>query len=294
MIEVVLNGRLGNWLFQYAAARALALRAESRVQLDISRYVTWRDPRGSAVLKALRFFRLDADVARLGAGTRRTLEKLGLRARREDFTEAAWGYDPRFGALGPRTRLSGYFQSPRYWEGIEPALRADLVPRRLPDDAALARTVASMSEDRAVSVHVRRGDYLTTERALHGVCSAEYYERAIARMRSRVSGAKFFVFSDDLAWCREHFKEPDMTVVDMPSSAREPALDLYLMSRCSHHVISNSTYSWWGAWLDDSPAAIVCAPDRWFNDEQMSARAMRDTVPAQWLRIPCEGQTPAA
>jgi hypothetical protein len=290
MIEVVLNGRLGNWLFQYAAARALALKTGTGVQLNLSRYVSWHSPRAAAVCKALRFFRLAATYTRVGVDTKHTLEKHGLHERREDFAEAAWGCDPRFATLGAATRLSGYFQSPRYWLGFEAVLRADLAPRRLPHDPVLERTLAAIGATPAVSVHVRRGDYLTTERALHGVCTADYYARAIRHIRERVDGAKFFVFSDDIAWCREHFKGPDMSVVDVPASARVPALDLYLMSRCGHHVISNSTYSWWGAWLDASPAAIVCTPERWFNDGEMSARAMRDTVPAQWLRIPCEGQ----
>jgi hypothetical protein len=294
MIEVLLNGRLGNWLFQYAAARALALKTGTGVTLNLSRFVSWRDVRGSPVMNALRFFELDATYTRLGADAGRTLEKLGLRERREDFAEAAWGYDPRFEALGAATRLEGYFQSPKYWHGFDAVLRSDLAPRRLPDDPVLTRTLAAVTGAAAVSVHVRRGDYLTTERALHGVCTADYYARAIREMRSRVIGARFFVFSDDTAWCRGHFTDPDMTVVDVPASAREPALDLYLMSRCAHHVISNSTYSWWGAWLGASAGAIVCTPERWFNDDAMSARAMRDTVPAQWLRIRCEGQPSGA
>jgi hypothetical protein len=292
MIEAVLNGRLGNWLFQYAAARALALKTGTEVELNLSRYVSWRDPRGAAVVKALGFFKLDATYTRISADTKRTLARFGLHERRENFTEAAWGYDPRFAALGAATRLTGYFQSPRYWEGFEALLRSDLAPRRLADDPVLSRTLAGLNDSAAVSVHVRRGDYLTTERALHGVCTTDYYAQAIREMRSRVEHARFFVFSDDVAWCRDHFKDSDMSVVDVPSSSREPALDLHLMSLCSHHVISNSTYSWWGAWLDARPAAIVCTPDRWFNDPRMSALAMRDTVPATWIRIPCEGQPP--
>jgi hypothetical protein len=294
MIEAVLNGRLGNWLFQYAAARALALKTGTEVELNLSRYMSWRDPRTAAVTKALGFFKLDATYTRVSADTKRTLARLGLHERRENFTEAAWGYDPRFAALGAATRLTGYFQSPRYWEGFETELRSELAPRRLPEDPVLSRTLAGLNDSTAVSVHVRRGDYLTTERALHGVCTADYYAQAIREMRSRVEDARFFVFSDDVAWCRDHFKDPDMRVVDVPSSAREPALDLHLMSLCSHHVISNSTYSWWGAWLDARPAAIVCTPERWFNDPRMSALAMRDTVPAKWIRIPCEGQPPGA
>ena len=291
MIEAVLNGRLGNWLFQYAAARALALRTGTGVQLNVGRYVGWSKPfGGEAVAGALGFFSLEATRTRLDIDVCRALERCGLRERRQEFAEAASGYDARFPALGRATRLLGYFQSPRYWSGFEAVLRADLAPRRLPDDPAVRSVLAAIDAGGSVSVHVRRGDYLTTERALHGVCTLEYYDRAIGHLRESVAGARFFVFSDDVAWCRGHFTAADMTVVGLPSSARVPALDLHLMSRCAHHVISNSTYAWWAAWLNDRPGRIVCAPERWFNDAQMSARAMRDTVPADWLRIPCEGQ----
>jgi hypothetical protein len=290
MIEVVLNGRLGNWLFQYAAARALALKTGTGVQLNGYRYVRWRDPLARAPLRALRFFNIAAAYSHLDIDAARALERLGLRERKKDHVESASDGD-RLEELGAATRLTGYFQRPRCWEGCESELRTDLTPRALPTDSAFLRTAAAVSAGNTISIHVRRGDFVTFERELHGVCTIEYYARAITRMRESVADAKFFVFSDDPGWCRERFKDQDMTVVDVAASSREPALDLYLMSRCSHHVISNSTYSWWGAWLDTSPGAIVCTPDRWFNDEEMSARAMRDTVPARWLRIPCEGQT---
>ena len=285
MIEVLLNGRIGNCLFQYAAARALAARTGTAVLLNLARYTSWRQPRGGPVARALRFFTLQASYTRLDADAGRALERLGLREAREDFHERAWGYDRHLARLGAATRLCGYFQSPRYWTGIEQALRAELEPRQLPNDSAFERALAAIRERTAVSVHVRRGDYLTTERALHGVCTPAYYAQALHHMRERVSGATLFLFSDDVAWCRDHFKDRDVVVVDVPASIRQPALDLYLMSLCRHHVISNSTYSWWGAWLNRAPDKIVCTPERWFNDALMNTRAMRDTVPSEWLRI---------
>src|SRR5688572_1060809 len=137
MIEAVLNGRLGNCLFQYAAARALALKTGTAVQLNLGRYIGWLKPLGGEpVVKALGFFRIEATYTRLDIDVCRALEGLGLRERRQELTEAAWGYDPRFAELGRATRLIGYFQSPRYWTGAEAVLRAELARRSAPDDAS--------------------------------------------------------------------------------------------------------------------------------------------------------------
>ena len=274
MITAVLNGRLGNWLFQYAAARSLALDRRTEVALDVSRYSSWRHPFAGQVKRALGFFRLDTQYTR---GRECAVE----------HAESGWGYDPRLHELSADTRLRGYFQSPRYWRGHEDAIRTDLQPARLPRDREFDALLAAIEGSEAVAVHVRRGDYLTTERELHFVCTDAYYARALDYMREHVSTAQVLVFSDDPAWCRTHF-EDNAQVVDLAASRAEPALDLFLMSRCKHHVISNSTYSWWPAWLNDSAGKIVCTPDRWFNDAEMSARAMRDTVPADWHRIPLE------
>lgn len=277
MIEAALNGRLGNWLFQYAAARSLALDRGTRVVLDVSRYTSWRHPFAGHVVRPLRFFRLDATFTR-------------SRVAMSEFAEQGWGYDSEFHALASDTRLRGYFQSPRYWRGHEAQIKADLAPARLPRDAAFERLLADIDRGASIALHVRRGDYLTTERELHQVCGDEYYERAIRFVRERVSGARLYVFSDDPAWCRARFatRDPSATIVDLAASRAEPGLDLHLMSRCKHHIISNSTYSWWGAWLAAAPGQIVCTPSRWFNDKAMSAAAMRDTVPEAWHRIDCE------
>ena len=276
MITAHLTGRLGNWLFQYAAARSLALDRGTQVALDASRFTSWRHPFAGHVARALRFFRLQAAFTRASAAS-------------AEYTEQGWGYDPRFHDLGGDTKLVGYFQSPRYWRGREAQIKADLAPARLPRDTAFSKLLEDIDRTVSVALHVRRGDYVATESALHLVCTDAYYERALAHVRDRVSDAKVFVFSDDPAWCRERFAgEPSAVVVDLAASRNEAALDLWLMSRCRHHVISNSTYSWWGAWLAGRADQIVCTPDRWFNDGAKSAAAMRDTVPAHWQRIPVQ------
>jgi hypothetical protein len=200
MVTAELNGRLGNWLFQYAAARSLALDRSTEVALDVSRYTSWRHPLAGPVRQALGFFALKARYVR--------------NARAADYSEPGWGYDPRFHELPADARIRGYFQSPRYWRGHEAAIRADLAPARLPRDRDFSGLVDAVEGCEAVAVHVRRGDYLTTERELHFVCTEAYYARALEYVRERVNGARVFVFSDDPAWCRAHFGG-DARIVDL-------------------------------------------------------------------------------
>jgi hypothetical protein len=290
VIETMLIGRLGNWLFQYAAARALALEHGSGVVINISRRAEWEDPLARRATRALAAFRLDATFARAPERALPWLEALRVRERRVRFSETRWGYDPAFRALGPRTRLFGYFQSARYWAGHEDAVRADLQLRKPPDDPLWRGVAARIGDGNGVAVHVRRGDYL--ESALHNVCTPAYYDASLAELRARLERPSFFFFSDDVAWCRERYAASDVEVVDIPACREAPELDLHLMALARHHVISNSTLSWWGAYLG-ARGGIVLTPDRWFNDEAMNARAMADTVLPEWLRRPADG-TPRA
>ncbi len=279
MIEVELIGGLGNWMFQYAAGRALALRHGTPLTLNVARHQL----RGAADAGWLRFFRIEADFSSIGRAGRRLRGWLGAGAHRPLYEERRWGFDPAFDALGADVRLVGYFQSTRYFAAAEPRIRAELAPRRLPDDPAFLAALERIERTNAVSVHVRRGDYLSA--ALHNVCPPAYYPRAMARMRTLVGRPHFFVFSDDPAWCRRQLAADDVSVVEVAAAAAAPALDMVLMSRCRHHVICNSTFSWWAAWMNDRPGRVVLAPDRWFGDDEMSRLAMRDTVPADWERV---------
>jgi hypothetical protein len=137
----------------------------------------------------------------------------------------------------------------------------------------------------SVSLHVRRGDYVSNARAnaVHGTCSLAYYRQAIALVRERVIAPRFFIFSDDISWARAHlsFDDAPATFVDW-NGPEAPQEDLRLMARCRHHVIANSSLSWWGAWLSTTPGQIVVSPRDWFSTNNDRAR---DVVPERWIRI---------
>jgi glycosyl transferase family 11 len=290
MIGVRLQGGLGNQLFQYAAGLRLALRHRTALTLDL---------RGLADSGAetRRRFELDAfaiEARRAGRLPRSAVGRWVSRARRriaelraappplglQPMVERGYAFDPALLDAPDDVYLRGYWQSEKYFTDVEPAVRAHLriVPPPAPEIEAWARRLSRVE---AVAVHVRRGDYVTNamHQRFHGVLPADYYRAAVAEMIRRVPRAELFVFSDDAAWCESSLALPcPFTVMD--GAARPGYEDLRLMSRCRHHVIANSTFSWWGAWLARAPGGIVMAPRRWFLDATMDTR---DLTPASWI-----------
>ncbi|GHT75423.1 alpha-1,2-fucosyltransferase [Bacteroidia bacterium] len=127
----------------------------------------------------------------------------------------------------------------------------------------------------SVSIHVRRGDYLEFSCAL----DKNYYYQALNYLESKIKSATFFIFSDDILWCKEHLNFQNSYYIDWNSGA-ESYIDMQLMSSCKHNVIANSSFSWWGAWLNKNPDKIVIAPQKWFN-----AMGEPDIIPESWIKI---------
>jgi hypothetical protein len=299
-----LLGGLGNQLFQYAAGRALADRLGARLVLDatafrtgycrrpfeLDRYpiqavVAWRGfrkgPRrgpvrlpdsAGPVERALRF--AGSIIGRqgdLGPG----------RPRLDVLIQRGVDYDPRFGSITGSTYLAGYWQSYRYFESSAETIRRELL-RPAPPPGANREWLSRIAATNAVCVHIRRGDYLLArELRVHGLCSPGYYEKAMRRMAERLQQAEFFLFSDDHQWCRENFDQTRVHLVDAngPDGAVE---DLRLMAACRHHVIANSSLSWWAAWLADHPGQVAIAPEPWFAH----LAATPDLLPKHWETLP--------
>jgi hypothetical protein len=149
-------------------------------------------------------------------------------------------------------------------------------------NAANQQWLARINVANAVCVHVRRGDYLKAPHfEHHGLCSAEYYRRAMQDMRERTANPAFFVFSDDWAWAREHLSGGDAVVVNAngPEAGQD---ELRLMAACRHHILANSSLSWWAAWLAAGDGQIVIAPKPWFNTNADTP----DLLPPAWRVLP--------
>lgn len=272
MIRVTLQGRLGNWMFQYAAGRALALRVGTELVLDLTERRRLLDPRARRVRRQLGHFPLQARYAVRPPFSR----------DKPTFHAPIFGFDPAALTLQDGAWLDGFFQSPLYFDDYAGTLRVELTPQLDTVSHRSPLVEGEIAGTNSVAVHVRRTDYV--RKRLRNLCTKAYYERSMALCRRELEAPKFFVFSDDLEWCRANLRASDATFVDTHAEPRA-IYDLALMSRCRHHIIANSTYSWWSAWLAQTDGHLVVAPDRWILNDEWSALAMRYTIPANWLRV---------
>jgi len=136
----------------------------------------------------------------------------------------------------------------------------------------------------SISLHIRRGDYVSNvyTNSVHGTCSLDYYQQAVTLLESKLNNPHFFIFSDDLAWAKEHLSFiENVTFVELDVNIPDHD-EMFLMSQCLHHIIANSSFSWWGAWLNKNLDKIVIAPKRWFIDETYNTS---DLIPDAWIRL---------
>jgi hypothetical protein len=308
VITVSLIGGLGNQMFQYAAGKALAERHGVPLAFDISGF------RDIDVRNTPRPFLLDrllvpeaavppsqaeaapkaeANFARAKWKGRidRLLGRAGLpklAPSPNEYRQPHFHYDPAFETLGPCTALFGYFQSERYFLSIEESLRDWFSLRESLGEAAAAALKRIETSHLPISVHVRRGDYLkpgTVE--YHGILGEPHYRAALARLEADVGKqAELFVFSDDAAAAEQVLNfVPKSRLVHVNGDPGQPWEDMALMARCRHHVIANSSFSWWGAWLNRSPDKVVVAPRAWFSPAELKKVNTADLYPSGWILV---------
>lgn len=291
MITVKLTGGLGNQMFQYAFGRSLALWKNTSLQLD-----TTSLEKGEGTTPrtyALDAFQIDAPRVAYLSPLRPTItDKIANRwekqfvpyYRRRTIVEKSSRYDARLRSCRDDAILEGYWQSEKYFEDHTNQIWQDLTFKNAP--AGKNKTyIALMQSIPSVSIHVRRGDYVNhpLASAVYIALDANYYNRAIAQLATLSDEAfTYFVFSDDPAWVEQNLSLPTPYHLVDHNGPDQAAEDLRLMSLCQHHVIANSSFSWWGAWLNPNPKKIVIAPQRWFKTEQKNSE---DIVPKSWIFV---------
>lgn len=276
-----LQGGLGNQLFQFAVARAISLRLNARMLLDDSALKL--DHKRSFELGAFKFPSTLRIVSRPEGGRRGVLERWFDRV--EILREKHCEFDPEIVSMRPNTSLHliGYWQTEKYFQAVANQIRSDL-QFAFPPDRENQSVLEEIRAVTAVSVHFRRGDFISEAHtaAYNGTPSLDYYRRAVAMITAQHPNAHLFVFSDEPQWVKDNFQSSaPMKIVDInPPDA--PAADLRLMAACRHHVMANSTFSWWGAWLNPSSEKMVIGPNPWYQGAKLNTV---DFLPAGWLTI---------
>ncbi len=285
-------GGLGNQMFQYAAARSLATARKQPLYLDLSDFSGYRLHQGFELAKVFSGTFEAADAQQLeqvlGWRARESLRRMFKRRqmalfRNEHFVvEPQFDYWPGFFNVPNDCYLVGYWQSERYFKPVAEKIRKEFAFKSAPagHNEYVAGQIAGCN---AVSLHVRRGDYASNARTrmVHGLLPLDYYRDAASRIAEQVPSPVFFVFSDELDWAREYLKLPFPCRFIGQNQGSESYKDMQLMSLCRHHIIANSSFSWWGAWLNPAADKIVVAPRRWFADEQ----DVSDLFPRGWVAL---------
>jgi hypothetical protein len=291
MIIVKLKGGLGNQMFQYAMGRALAHRNEVSLKLDISSYrVDSKRNYHLGFFNIIEEFASKQDIQHLTCPCNNLLALIFSRIRmrftpyrlRSLLKERTFSFDPAILNATGNVVLDGYWQSERYFKGISGIIRNEFT---IKDDLSNnnKRFFCEIKASNSVSLHIRRGDYVTNAESsrMHGALSLNYYLEAIKYISERVTCPHFFVFSDDNPWVTQNLRiESPCTFIEHNGPEKDYE-DLWLMSHCHHHIIANSTFSWWGGWLNCYPGKIVIAPKRWFNIDIDT----RDLIPEDWIRL---------
>lgn len=175
--------------------------------------------------------------------------------------------------------LVGFWQTEEYFAHCREAIVEMFRFPAITDGENLAVLEEIHNSACSVSLHIRRGDYVEQSSIYGGICTDAYYEKAIAYFQNKYPGCTFFLFSDDPAYCEKYLTSPAFRLVNV-NDEQNGWKDMYLMTQCSHNIVANSSFSWWGAWLNQNPNKEVIAPARWRNTQ-----LMQDICPQSWLRI---------
>lgn len=293
--EIVISqiiGGLGNQMFQYAAGRALSLNNDVPLALDVCGFENYRLHQGFELFKV---FKCAPDIATqkdiyrvLGWRSGKIVRKIIMRPSgaifrgRHLIIEPYCHYWPEIKNVSRCCYLAGYWQSEKYFKNVATTIRADFTFKN-----SLSKLNAELAEQirhvNSVSLHVRRGDYakdLKTN-ATHGLCSLDYYQTAIRCISDQIKQPHFFVFSDDIAWVQNNLQIGFPCQYVDHNQGVDSYNDMNLMSMCQHNIIANSSFSWWGAWLNPNPDKIVIAPQKWFANKNN----VKDLFPQGWVTL---------
>ena len=289
---VQIRSGLGNQMFQYAFYMALKRnRPDTKIDASIFRY---RPSHTGYELE--RLFSIQPEhctiaernlMADIGKDPWSQLRR-ALGFKRQTVGEWITEPDPAKGwcselLQAENSYLQGYWQSEKYFASVKEEVKQTF-QFRLPMPSNAQKTAQEIGSVQSISVHIRRGDYLKKRRIAEvNICSENYYRRAVEYIQEHVDKPVFYVFSDDPQWAPAQGIFPKGTVYVSGHTGKEAYLDMQLMSLCRHHIIANSSFSWWGAWLGQGEGRIILAPNRWYRHQERP-----DILPHSWITIPID------
>ncbi len=295
MIVVKLQGGLGNQMFQYAVSSILALKSKSNVKIEDSFFENTEKSKGftprqfelSVFDNHYQFVTLkEIDCFTKLSKFNQLKKYYGLNYPMV-FMEPSLKYDAAVLKLKAPVYLEGYFQSYHYLEGFESFVKDLFSFSTMNLDEKNKNILAEINNTETVSVHIRRGDYVNDKltQQFHGNCAKEYYLEAIHRMEQKSKGLTYVFFSDDIAWVKEEFADLLVKKIFVDENNGSASWkDMFLMTHCSHNIIANSSFSWWGAWLNSFSEKTVIAPKKWFLNTDANEKT-KDLIPESWIRI---------
>lgn len=285
-IIVRFMGGLGNQMFQYALYAKL-LYLGNNVKADLSSYSRQPDVRPFILNKI--FSQVSLNLATMvevdywrSLKSRKPIYNYlqkhltcnGYQREKEDGNYVANVLKMQYGML------VGYWQSECYFKDIKEIIKKQF--SFYTDDESLLSVVASLKKDDcSVSIHIRRGDYLNHPELYGNICTIEYYEKAIKYFKEKYANAVFYVFTDDIDWVENNLRKLNYKLMrpDMFNHYCD-WYDMFLMSECKHNIIANSSFSWWGAWLNDNLNKKIIAPSKWLN-----SAATKDIWCDDWIKL---------
>ena len=289
MIIINITGGLGNQLFQYAFGRALSIKNKCQLKLDISSYQNYEWHDYSLRPFSIRENFADKSDCELLKGEKfsfvRKIKQNIFNNKKFYYSEKDLRFNEKYKNLANPAYISGYWQSEKYFKQVEEVIRNEfkiVIPPSKPNQ----KLIKKIEKENAVSLHVRRGNYANIKHVnkVHVTSPLSYYNDAIKVLIPKIPDPVFYIFSDDIEWAKKNLIINNETVfVDFNNNTTDFE-DMRLMSMCKHHIIANSTFSWWGAWLNDSKSKIVIAPKIWFNDVNMNNQTA-NLIPSNWIRM---------
>ncbi len=279
-----LTGGLGNQLFQYAIARTISMRQNIPMKIDISffEHYEWHEYSLSPFnIKKEYASKEECDDIKNGNHT--ILNRLLIKSKNNTVEENNFYFDSKYLDVKGSKYLIGYWQSEKYFKEIEEIIRKEFEILIEPSDIN-KKVLDKISVENSVSIHIRRGNYVTNEtvNTFHGTCSLEYYYSAIDYFKEKLENPVFYIFSNDMEWCKQNLIFEGNKVFLDHNDDKTDYEDLRLMKNCKYNIIANSTFSWWAAWLNNYKDKVIIAPKKWFSDEKGQSQ-IQDLLPLSWI-----------